>query len=536
MGRWRSAQRPRLSVNGRPTRPSSATATMSERTHRTAGRPKLIADGEGRPAHPDPSLKQLLLRHELALLVLVVVTGALGGLWAYVWKDTSTASLRLNTLTQTAHHVRSDLFRQIREVTRARLMEDPKALDLYRRYSRRIDDHFNTLRRESATHPEDLAIQAMQRAYRVIQKDMNNIFTDPYVIDQVVRLKILDSSFEQRMVSDFESAFTTLDRLLGDQHAALDRTVRRWTRLSPLLLPLPICLAAGLVALSRRRLQRGFVRPMAEVIRGARTMSAGHLEHRVPEAGVHEVAELAAAMNEMAGELAKSRTALLERERQAALGRLVPVIAHNIRNPLASIRASAQLLDPADEAGEILEVKEAVIDTVDRLGRWVDALVSYLHPLRPGLTPGRLSPRLDAVLGLLAAALARKQLRLTHALADPEPEIPVDPNLMEQALHALISNAVDASPEGGSLRVLGAPGDGEYVLRIEDEGPGMPFRPEPNGLTPGPSTKRFGTGLGLPIAFKICQAHGFDLRFEPRPGGGTAVSIHIPLAQREATR
>ena len=109
------------------------------------------------------SLRGLLLTYELALLLLVIVTGALGGLSVYFWREASTESLRLSRLTHIMHHVRSDLFRQIREVTRARLMEEAAALALYSRYSRRIDDKFNALRQGSASRAEALAIQGMQR-------------------------------------------------------------------------------------------------------------------------------------------------------------------------------------------------------------------------------------------------------------------------------------------------------------------------------------------------------------------------------------
>ncbi|HZA28892.1 MAG TPA: hypothetical protein VE735_04750, partial [Gammaproteobacteria bacterium] len=143
------------------------------------------------------SLKSLLLTYELAFLFLVVVTSGLSGIWAYRWQQTSVESVRLTGLGATAQRIRSDLFRQIKEVTLARLMEDPQALDLYAEYSRQIDRCFNRLRRRTASREDELAIQAMQRAYRVIQQDMNKIFTNPYLINRVVRLRILDPRYEQ---------------------------------------------------------------------------------------------------------------------------------------------------------------------------------------------------------------------------------------------------------------------------------------------------------------------------------------------------
>jgi nitrogen-specific signal transduction histidine kinase len=76
--------------------------------------------------------------------------------------------------------------------------------------------------------------------------------------------------------------------------------------------------------------------------------------------------------------------------------------------------------------------------------------------------------------------------------------------------------------------------DADVLMMIEDQGPGMPFQPEPKGLTPGPSTKRFGTGLGIPVAFKVCRAHGWNLDFKPGENGGTRITISGPVTQAQA--
>ncbi len=104
---------------------------------------------------------------------------------------------------------------------------------------------------------------------------------------------------------------------------------------------------------------------------------------------------------------------------------------------------------------------------------------------------------------------------------------------MEQALYGLLNNAVEASAPGATLYLSVTENDGEVRLALRDTGGGIPFQPEPSELTPGPSTKRFGTGLGIPIAFKICHTHGFRLEFNVEPGLGTEVLIH---ARRLAAR
>lgn len=480
------------------------------------------------------SLKSLLLTYELAFLFLVVVTSGLSGIWAYRWQQTSVESVRLTGLGATAQRIRSDLFRQIKEVTLARLMEDPQALDLYAEYSRQIDRHFNMLRRRTASREDELAIQAMQRAYRVIQQDMNKIFTNPYLINRVVRLRILDPRYEQELVGEFEQAFQIFEALLAKQQRELEETVERSTQGLLVLLPILIVLAMALLVLSRLSLQRGFVRPMATVMLGARRISEGQLDHKIPVQGTEEMANLAQAINRMAIELARQRDALVESEKQAALGALMPVVAHNIRNPLASIRATAQLLDHADHPEEFREIKQAVVDTVDRLGRWVSALLSYLHPLKPYRIMAPISSIVNNALRLLQPKLEAKGIHVVQANCAEEPEVSVDVDLMEQALYGLLLNAVDASPSGGRLTIAVKQGADHYTLSIEDQGPGLPFQPMPGSLSPGPSTKRFGTGLGIPFAFKVCNAHGWKLTFNPGEGGGTRVAMDIPVVSAES--
>ena len=232
------------------------------------------------------------------------------------------------------------------------------------------------------------------------------------------------------------------------------------------------------------------------------------------------------ALNDMSGELLQSRRALVQQERQAALGALTPVVAHNIRNPLASIRAVAQLLSQELEADEFVEGRQSIIDTTDRLSRWVNALVSYLHPLQPRPRELPLVEVVEAALAMLRERLQERRLVLLRLGWEQPIRVQVDPDLMEQALYSLLANAVDASPEGAELVVQLGEEQGQPLVQIRDHGPGMPFMPDPAAdLSPGPSTKRFGTGLGIPIASKILQAHGWELRFQGAEGGGTAVCV-----------
>jgi signal transduction histidine kinase len=482
------------------------------------------------------SLKNLLFIHEVAFLFLVAVLGLIGGLSAYFWQETSSESVRINNLGYMNEQIRGELFKQIQTMIRARVMQEAEAVKRYADYSRRIDRRFSEMREMAATPDETSAIEDLQATYRVLQRDMNNIFRDPYVT-HAARINMLNPRFAEEMIGNYEREYMAFGLLLEELQNSVDHTIERWVQLAPYLIPIPLLLAIVLLLFSRHILKQGFVRPMAEIMEGARIISSGRLEHQVPVEGVEEVSELARAINQMARDLAASRDALVETERQAALGALVPVVAHNIRNPLASIRATAQVLDGSESPQELQESKQAILDTIDRLGRWVNALVSYLHPLQPRYRPVTVTALFNGALAPLKSKLEEKQLIVERHNWDQDRLLSADPDLMEQALYGLIANAIEASPESGTITLgiepLGA--DDRVRLRILDSGPGLPFDPKPNNLEPGPTTKRFGTGLGIPIAFKICQSHGWRLEFNVLPGRGTEILITAPVHAEDAS-
>ncbi|MGI8738386.1 MAG: ATP-binding protein [Gammaproteobacteria bacterium] len=472
------------------------------------------------------SLKKLLLVYQTSFLLLVIITGAIGGLWAYFWQQTSEESVRINALLIEAQLVRGDLYRQLKEITRSGAGGDPNALDQYWHRLYLIDKHFYALQQHADSVAETRAIDSMQQSYSLMQAEMNQFLASPVSVTE--RIKLLDPAYDRMMLGNFEDAFLEFSKIIARQRRALEQTIEYWTRLAPILIPAPILLAAALLFFSHRSFRRGFVAPMREVVSGAKRISEGRLDHRIPTWGVDEVTVVARSINNMASELAASRDALVESEKQAALGALVPVVAHNIRNPLACIRATAQVMDDVDDAEDLRESRQEIIDTVDRLERWIKSLLSYLHPLKPHKTRTTLAAVVEGALAPLKPKLEAKKLTIRRSAWRRDQALLVDTDLLEQAIHGLINNAADASPPSGEIGLAIVSSAGEITLIIDDQGPGMPMNPDPKGLAPVPSTKRFGTGLGIPFAFKVSQAHGGRIVFEQAPGGGTRVRLSLP--------
>ena len=227
------------------------------------------------------SLRKLLLAQEVTFLLLLALTGLLGGLSAYFWQQNSEESVRLNDLSYVTEQIRSDLFQQIQAAIRARLLEDVRSLELYGEYSRRIDKNFNKLRSGAISREEDAAIQDVHVSYREIQKDMNAIFADPYSISMQIRMKILDPRFANRMIGRFEGKYSKLKYMLAEQHNELNEKLEIWSKYAPVVITIPLLLAFLLVIYARTTFRKEFLNPISEIITGARRIRVGHLETMV---------------------------------------------------------------------------------------------------------------------------------------------------------------------------------------------------------------------------------------------------------------
>jgi two-component system, NtrC family, sensor kinase len=271
-----------------------------------------------------------------------------------------------------------------------------------------------------------------------------------------------------------------------------------------------------------------FVEPVRTLERGAEIMSRGDLTHRIALGGDDELGRLAGAINHMAASLARIQTELVTSERFALLGELAAYVAHNIRNPLASIRASAQA--EAIELGTDDPRRVALDDivrAVDRLDAWVGDLLRSASPVALARRSASLS---DLVVHCVE--LARPRLRaagIELAMTVPAtPPIAVDQAKLEQVVSAVLANATDASPRGGTIAIAVEDDPAGVTLRIEDQGHGVPPARRDRVFAPFASDKAAGTGLGLWLSQKIVVAHGGTISLRDREQGGTTVEIRLP--------
>lgn len=480
------------------------------------------------------SLKRLFTLQEWTAIMLIVLSVVVGGGSFYFWQHGLAESVRLNRMHHLAERIRSDLFLQIQQLFIAQFSAGKrKNRAYYQMMIREVEDKFNALRQTSASPEEDLAIQALQRIYKRIQLDMSNIFSNPY-LSAGVGVKLFEPDFANNAIASFDQAYAELRKLLAQSHIILEKRIYTQLRIALFFGGLLFIIVFTVVIYLHRQFNTRFITPMRSLLHGTKVISKGDLSFHISANGASEVVQLSDAINTMAADLKNSQEHLLKQEKQAALGTLVPVIAHNIRNPLASIKASAEVIDGNETKSEFLELRSAILVTTERLERWINALISYLHPATPNLSKVRIITLLEAVLSLCTKTAEKKQIRFSMD-CDASEAILADVDLLEQALYSLILNAIEASPVDGKIEITFIRTKDKGKLIIRDHGSGIPFYPNTFGLEPGPTTKKFGTGLGIPFVYKVCQLHNWELKFEKMHEDEQGTSVTIMLNHQVST-
>ncbi|MBM4332941.1 MAG: PAS domain S-box protein [Deltaproteobacteria bacterium] len=220
-------------------------------------------------------------------------------------------------------------------------------------------------------------------------------------------------------------------------------------------------------------------------------------------------------------------------ERLASLGRLAAGVAHEIRNPLSSIRGFAQYFmrrlkgQEEEEGYASIMVKE-----VDRLNRVISELLDFAKPKEPHRELNFVQNLLDHSLKLLEADLARKKVEVEKEYDTNLPLVLLDRDQISQAFLNLLLNALESIEEGGNIRVSLKKGEDPSSLEITvaDTGRGIPPEDLKKVFEPFFSTKRKGTGLGLAIVHQIIEAHGGDIIVESQEGRGTTFRITLPVS------
>lgn len=277
-------------------------------------------------------------------------------------------------------------------------------------------------------------------------------------------------------------------------------------------------------------LVRGIVAPLRKLTQASQAIAAGDLQARAPIQGHDEVAQLAQTFNQMAESLARAEVA---RRAQTA------DIAHELRNPLAVLQGTLEALADGVYTPTTENIQPA-LDQVQTLNRLVEDLrllaLADAGELRLERGPLDLGDLLTRTAEAYRVRLEEKGLALDVAVPADLPLVNADSDRLAQVIGNILSNAVRYLPAGCRVQLSAAPAAGRALVRIADNGPGVPDADLPRLFErfwrsdPSRSRTTGGSGLGLAIARQIVEAHGGHIHAEPTPGGGLTIAFWLPAS------
>lgn len=230
-------------------------------------------------------------------------------------------------------------------------------------------------------------------------------------------------------------------------------------------------------------------------------------------------------------EVRRLKDEVRRQEKLAALGGLAAGVAHEIRNPLSSIKGMATFFqEQFADGSEAREAAGVMIREVDRLNRVISELLDFAGPTDLNRRLTNLPPLINRSIQLIQQDAASQNITIEAHISDDIHPVNIDPDRLTQCLLNLYLNALQAMPEGGTLTVGCHSDDDRRKVRItvSDTGEGVAAEHLDSIFNPYFTTKNKGTGLGLAIVHKIIEAHQAHLNVESTPGRGTRMSIEIP--------
>ena len=228
------------------------------------------------------------------------------------------------------------------------------------------------------------------------------------------------------------------------------------------------------------------------------------------------------------GIMREQQQRLVDIETLAAVGEMASAVAHGIRNPLASIRSSAELaLDGG--SGPPRESAQDIIAEVDRVENWVRELLNYSRPVSGRLETVELNPIIQTSLENFTRELDKRGIVVSTQLAATLPRVRGHSSLFGQVFNNLIANALDAMPWHGRLTVASRlAADRKHVtISISDTGKGIEPGDLDKVMKPFYTTKAKGMGVGLPLTKRIIERHGGTLAISSSAGVGTTVTLQL---------
>jgi signal transduction histidine kinase len=231
--------------------------------------------------------------------------------------------------------------------------------------------------------------------------------------------------------------------------------------------------------------------------------------------------------------ISAQQSRLVASETLAVVGEMASAVAHGLRNPLASIRSSAELALEDQPSESLRESLTDIVGQSDRLEGWIREFLSSARPMAAELEQVAIDEVIGECVEVFDAQLERQHIRKGLEVERDLPAVQGNAASLRQVLNSLIANAVEAMPEGGDLEISACRDDdaGQVRICISDSGQGVPEQQADKLFQPFSTSKGTGLGVGLYLARRIIDRHRGTLELSTPAGGGTLATIHIPVVE-----
>jgi signal transduction histidine kinase len=290
-------------------------------------------------------------------------------------------------------------------------------------------------------------------------------------------------------------------------------------------------------------LARRISRPLRRLAEGTVRIARGDFLHAIADTGRDEVGDLARSFNTMTRQLLQTRRRMEEANRQlvqheklASIGRLAATIAHEIRNPLTSVKLNIQKVLEEEGLTEAVRPHLALgLEGIDQIDRFIKELLNFTRVPELSLERWPIDQIVEEALKMIGGVLAEKGIAVEKTCVPDLPAVLVDADKMRQVFLNILRNAYEALGPGGRIAIAcDAVEDGDRRMvrvRIADNGPGISGRVRPNIFEPFFTTKPSGFGLGLPNARKIIELHEGAIHVGRKLGPGASFIVLIPVEE-----
>jgi two-component system, NtrC family, sensor histidine kinase HydH len=249
-------------------------------------------------------------------------------------------------------------------------------------------------------------------------------------------------------------------------------------------------------------------------------------------------------IREQQDDLFKIQSELIGSQRLAVVGEMAAAVAHGIGNPLSSIRAAAQVAqldchecEDSNLRQKMLRTLDGIVHQVDRMQKRMQGLLNFAKPMEPRLVPVEINLLLSDIIDGLKARFTEAGVSLRLNLDRSLPKTQLDANHVEQVFMGLLTNALEATPNGGSVTVrtkfhADNSGPPRINVSVEDTGEGIPIESRERIFEPFFTTKSHGTGIGLPLAKKFVERNGGTIAISDGLARGTKFDVTFPVSGR----